>query len=56
MEQPDVAVVAALACLTQLYKIDGQSLKWLGCWFARRLSAYELVKLRLNTIRTILLR
>ena len=55
MEQPDVTVIAALACLSQLYKIDSQSFERLGGWFSRRPSALELVKLRLNTRRAILL-
>jgi hypothetical protein len=54
IEQLDVTVVAALACLTQLHEVDSQSLEWSGGWFSRRPSALELVKLRLNTRRTIL--
>jgi hypothetical protein len=49
MEQPDVTVVATLSGLMQLYKIESQSFKRSGCWLAQGLSAYELVKLRLNT-------
>jgi hypothetical protein len=56
IEQPDVTVVAALACLTQLYEIDSQSFERSGGWFSRRPSALELVKLRLNACRAILLR
>jgi hypothetical protein len=32
MEQPDVTLVAALACLTQLYEIDSQSFERSGGW------------------------
>jgi hypothetical protein len=54
IEQLDVTVIAALAYLTQLYEVDSQSFERSGSWFSRRPSALELVKLRLNTRRTIL--